>query len=256
MVHNPTCGCPSCFHINYPDRPNPHRVHTYKVRNTARSSSHSRPLVHQKAPYDWVRSDSITFYTECWWCGDPVYFHRNENGGCVLFERLGSPWPIHECWEQHKKEQSSAIQGLVYKRIEQIKSTSIKTYRFTEKTISIETPLEGFILGCDHDRRVLPYPSGLSDPETYLRFIVFMLTDGEFIKIIAPEKYINKIEEYSLSTIKIEHHKKGKASSFYCLREIEANAVLGSKSKTLSVNYDYELIMNMPWIHQANLTKS
>ena len=24
MVHNPTCGCPSCFHINYPARANPH----------------------------------------------------------------------------------------------------------------------------------------------------------------------------------------------------------------------------------------
>lgn len=24
MVHNDTCGCPNCFHVNYPDRPNPH----------------------------------------------------------------------------------------------------------------------------------------------------------------------------------------------------------------------------------------
>ena len=40
----------------------------------------------------------LTFVTECWWCSERVYFYRDEFGGCVLFDELGHPWPIHECW--------------------------------------------------------------------------------------------------------------------------------------------------------------
>lgn len=50
----------------------------------------------------------LTFTTTCWWCGAPVYFYRDENGGCALFDELGAPWQVHACWEEHRSEQRAA----------------------------------------------------------------------------------------------------------------------------------------------------
>ena len=30
-------------------------------------------------------------------CGAPVWFFRNEYGGCAYFDALGRPWPLHPC---------------------------------------------------------------------------------------------------------------------------------------------------------------
>jgi hypothetical protein len=38
-----------------------------------------------------------------------VFFHRNKNGGCVLFDSLGPPWPVHPCWEQYREDRAEAI---------------------------------------------------------------------------------------------------------------------------------------------------
>lgn len=47
----------------------------------------------------------LTFNTTCWWCDQPVFFYRNEYGGCALFDRLGWPWQLHSCWEEHREQQ-------------------------------------------------------------------------------------------------------------------------------------------------------
>ena len=46
----------------------------------------------------------MTSATECWWCGESVFFHTNGNGDCVLFDSKGWPWPIHPCWQNHRDE--------------------------------------------------------------------------------------------------------------------------------------------------------
>ncbi|QDT62388.1 hypothetical protein SV7mr_49360 [Stieleria bergensis] len=45
----------------------------------------------------------LTYSTKCFWCKTEVYFYRDENGGCALFDSLGSPWPIHSCWREHQQ---------------------------------------------------------------------------------------------------------------------------------------------------------
>lgn len=62
--------------------------------------------------YSWEAGRRITHPTSCWWCRKPVYFFRDENGGCALFDSLGWPWPIHECWEQHRSDQTAFIQRI------------------------------------------------------------------------------------------------------------------------------------------------
>lgn len=39
-----------------------------------------------------------TYQTKCWYCGDEVFYHTNGFGDCVLFDELGHPWQVHECW--------------------------------------------------------------------------------------------------------------------------------------------------------------
>lgn len=41
---------------------------------------------------------------KCWWCSSSVYYHTNGYGDSVLFNSLGYPWQIHECWQEHKDE--------------------------------------------------------------------------------------------------------------------------------------------------------
>ena len=52
-----------------------------------------------------IRSgDPSTRLISCWWCGASVYYHSNGYGDSVLFDSLGYPWQIHECWQRHKDE--------------------------------------------------------------------------------------------------------------------------------------------------------
>ncbi|MBD2568649.1 hypothetical protein [Anabaena lutea] len=44
---------------------------------------------------------SKTYQTECWWCGELVYYHTNGYGDHVLFDSLGYPWQIHKCWREY-----------------------------------------------------------------------------------------------------------------------------------------------------------
>jgi hypothetical protein len=38
-----------------------------------------------------------------------VYFHTNGFGDCVLFDRLGWPWQVHDCWLEHREQQQQRI---------------------------------------------------------------------------------------------------------------------------------------------------
>lgn len=53
--------------------------------------------------------EAVTRPTTCWICGASVYFYRDENGGCALFDQLGAPWQVHPCWDLHRRERSYAM---------------------------------------------------------------------------------------------------------------------------------------------------
>ncbi len=63
--------------------------------------------------FPWLLRGILLFETSCWWCAEAVYFYRNADGGCVLFDQLGYPWPIHSCWEQHKTDSVAARSGML-----------------------------------------------------------------------------------------------------------------------------------------------
>ena len=47
--------------------------------------------------------EATTYPIPCWWCGEPVFYHTNGNGDCVLFDSLGYPWPVHPCWAEYAR---------------------------------------------------------------------------------------------------------------------------------------------------------
>ena len=42
-------------------------------------------------------SERITHKTRCRYCGEDVFYHKNEYDGRVFFQDLGGPWPKHFC---------------------------------------------------------------------------------------------------------------------------------------------------------------
>jgi len=51
--------------------------------------------------------EALTCKTPCRWCGAEVYYHTNGYGDSVLFDSLGSPWEVHDCWNQHREQKKS-----------------------------------------------------------------------------------------------------------------------------------------------------
>src|SRR6266536_3317788 len=40
---------------------------------------------------------SVVFPVHCRYCGMPVYLFASPDGGFVVFDELGPPWPKHRC---------------------------------------------------------------------------------------------------------------------------------------------------------------
>lgn len=90
MVHNRTCGCPKCFPINCPHRANPHGGETRRGTTVDSFPSTFRTI-------SGYRENDFCCQITCRDCGKPVFLIHH-NGGYVLVNELGWPWPIHECF--------------------------------------------------------------------------------------------------------------------------------------------------------------
>lgn len=249
MVHNPTCGCHNCFPINYPDRVNPHTQRTVYSGNSYRNCKPE----HNHIKSNWSWHNNYTFQINCWWCGEPVFFHRNDNGGCVLFNSLGKLWPVHSCWEEHKNQQKSAILEIMNFRKQQLGTTTSKNCSFANNELESKVRIEGFIIGFESQQKILPNPESLSNPDSHLRYFVFESLDGDNIKILAPEYLKQEIEKYSFVSIDIETYNK-KSLPIVCVVKIIEKAINSQETHTLEIKYDYESIMDLRWSYQSKKT--
>lgn len=246
--HSPGCNC------GWGGQGNPANLRSGYQASYRHSTS--RTFTVQQDLYDWVHYGSITFFTECWWCGEAVYFHRNENGGCVLFDSLGPPWPVHACWEKYKHQHSEAVNSIIDKHILQLKTIKIEDFQCIGSEVELQESMEGFILGFDASRRVLPDPKKLSDPSSFLRYLVFRTIDGKYINILVPEKVVEKIVMCSYAIISIEYHMRHGHSRKCFARKVETQSIEVTEKQTLYIEYDYSRILNIPWTHQTDLTRA
>jgi hypothetical protein len=54
----------------------------------------------------------LTYQTQCWWCGSNVFYHTNGNSDHVLFDKIGWPWEIHGCWNEHEADRKRGLQEI------------------------------------------------------------------------------------------------------------------------------------------------
>ena len=54
-----------------------------------------------RSEFEKACNEAKTHMTVCWWCGDTVYYHTNGYNDHVLFDNLGWPWPVHQCWQDY-----------------------------------------------------------------------------------------------------------------------------------------------------------
>jgi len=73
----------------------------YDLQTDLDTISRANDLRKQKAAFSVGVSEAETSRTLCWWCGDPVFYHTNGYGDCVLFDSLGHPWQVHTCWTNY-----------------------------------------------------------------------------------------------------------------------------------------------------------
>lgn len=137
-----------------------------------------------------IHKDKVTFPTSCYWCRESVYFHRASNGGCVLFDELGYPWPVHSCWELHKSDRAHASKEMC----ERFKNTSLNIRP------QIAKPFEGIktISGC-----LLKTSDQIVFKSRNLSFVEFLIRDFNHntYAVIVQKEFFDEIKLYSRLTI-------------------------------------------------------
>lgn len=79
------------------------RHECYTNVSTTQLSTLLSPFLTPKLGWSIQDRKTVGYNTHCWLCNAAVYFHRDSNGGCVLLDALGPPWPIHPCWANIKR---------------------------------------------------------------------------------------------------------------------------------------------------------
>ncbi|HIK14190.1 MAG TPA: hypothetical protein IGS53_02645 [Leptolyngbyaceae cyanobacterium M33_DOE_097] len=162
--------------------------------------------------------DPETRLISCWWCGAAVYYHSNGWGDSVLFDGLGKPWPVHECWQKYKNDiQQSEIRI----RINRLESWTRSFFEVPTST-SLKEQITGYIVD-NHVFHQTPetftflvddYPAGyqwvyldVSDSQgRYFRFLIptaFALAYKNHSLIEIDGKWIHKGGRLILFTTKI-----------------------------------------------------
>lgn len=142
-----------------------------------------------KKDIDPLYFGNVTFPTSCWWCNDDVFFHRNKNGGCALFDELGPPWPVHKCWVDNKSEQEVVTESILkhYRAyLESVKKTNFsgsKDSFSTKKNENARFAFTGTVLESFYTEMV-KLTSLKGEP---IVAAIFFEVDGNIYKLFVPE---------------------------------------------------------------------
>lgn len=159
-------------------------------------------------------TSSLTYPTTCWECGEPVFFYRSENGGCALFDELGWPWPIHECWQRHKDSllhrvgaqlDDLGFDGRSYTQSRKpLKKTkqqqSIHLRGFVEKAVALENQSSPVVLRSCRGASALRLVA--------VRFVLHDRPD-HFLRFYVPENHQELFAPYSIHEIEASWIKRG-----------------------------------------------
>src|SRR5881296_3639331 len=155
------------------------------------------------------RTRPLTYRTRCWWCDEPVFFHTNGYGDCVLFDDLGWPWPIHSCWAEHVAAERVAAIVKVEVDLDAIGFDG-RFYRPREQTVQPGRPgkqvsVDGYVAD-NHGLYEQPQLIRLSVSEhsstaPFVRVDV-VDSEGHMLPFLFPEAIGRDIPDYSLVRVR------------------------------------------------------
>lgn len=167
---------------------------------------------------EWSLTDLgglLTHPTTCWWCGAQVYFHRDENGGCVLFEELGPPWPVHTCWEDYMRSpqiltkveselESLGFNGSFYRPqgVRQAKPDSDAT----------QVSISGYVAdnhALYQEKRVAQLPS-YRHSATIDLVTIEVSAENKLYPFLVPETYARDIPDFSFVEVRGSWQRRGR----------------------------------------------
>lgn len=152
----------------------------------------------------------LTYATKCFWCPEEVYFYRDENGGCALFDSLGSPWPIHDCCHKYRE----SILGRVSRELARHRFDGRQYFQERsklQKLVSAETiDVTGFIDRLSTTATV-KFPSIRRTKSTAFREVRLVPADDSSVyhEVFVPAERIDSFPRYSLHAVKGVYRKHG-----------------------------------------------
>ena len=114
---------------------------------------------------------------KCKWCGEKVFYFQSTNGGKVLFDSLGKPWPIHDCLGIKYERKKSKL------KISPIEWLQLTNLMIAPSNIDNESIFFGLI-------------SGLEDQNQY----EVSITLGTEDQILIRDLYLKKTDYINLSS--------------------------------------------------------
>jgi hypothetical protein len=113
---------------------------------------------------------------KCKWCSEKVFYFQSNNGGKVLFDSLGKPWPIHDCL------------GIKYERKKsKLKISPIEWVQFTHFMVAPSN--------MDDESIFFGLISGLEDQKQYEVNITLKIED----QILIRDLYLKKSDYLKLN---------------------------------------------------------
>lgn len=153
---------------------------------------------------------SITFKTKCWWCGEHVYFHRDKHGGCVFFNELGKPWPVHGCWTENIDQRPEAVRKALEDQSALIQNGINPKYSQHHKAAK-DLEISGYIVSHAHTKEIeVKNRTG--------NFKIINLTihsDKNNYQILIDERCKKSLLEESLVSLKCSVMKRGEGHVIY-----------------------------------------
>lgn len=215
---------------------------TGHYRSGTEVEDHQSTTIHDNSRNNILKSDkygSITFQTECWWCGDYVFFHRDANGGCVLFDSLGAPWKVHECWLLNKHEHTRVIEHVI-----DIYEQSIVKIQKNLKYIESpdegnELTFDGYLISYRADRKIV------SKEHTFVELLIGDFF-GSYYKVLVPRQYQRKLKWISMVSVTARWAYRGKKNVLFVTRF----SACGPKDEPYAREFDIDIekIISEKWI--------
>lgn len=154
-------------------------------------------------------TEVLTRPTSCWWCGAAVYFHRSETGGCVLFDDLGPPWPVHSCWDLRADQRGTGLEimALQFDRLSYdgcFYRTEVRRHAKPERTAA-SIAVQGYVsnnrlLYVPAQRHYLPASSGAQAGA--IAVVEVMSSDQTMYPFRLPESVALLIDDFDVVTMR------------------------------------------------------